>query len=278
MTMWILLGLLFAGLLSAQAPLPSPNNGGGGGSMPGTVTSVATGCGLSGGTITTTGTIISSQVTNAQTGTSYAVLSGDCGKQVTLTNTLSISVTLPQAGGSFPNGWWTVLKNIGAGGGLGVVTVTPTTSTINGGPTLVIPLSSACTIFSDGTNYQANCTNTSLHVITFAINGGGSAITTGALGVFPTADYACTINRYDVSGTPSGSITVDIWKAAGAIPTSSDKISASAPVTLSSTTLNQNGSLAGWSKTVTAGDVFGGTIASASAVTAVTVQIWCLQP
>lgn len=116
---------------------------------------------------------------------------------------------------------------------------------------------------------------TQQHNITFVINGGGTAITTGALGSFPTAAYSCTINRTDISADQSGSITVDIWKKAGAIPASGDKISASAPVTLSSAQLNQNGSISGWTTTVTSGDVFGGTVASAATVQSVTVQIWC---
>lgn len=120
-----------------------------------------------------------------------------------------------------------------------------------------------------------NCTNAQLHSIVFTINGNGSAIATGDLKVFPTADFSCTINRYDVSADQSGSITVDIWKAAGAIPTSGNKISASAPVTLSSAQLSQNGSRTGWTNAVSAGDVFGATVATAATVQNVTVQIWC---
>jgi hypothetical protein len=111
--------------------------------------------------------------------------------------------------------------------------------------------------------------------ISFVIDGAGVAIATGALGSFPTAAYACTINRTDISADVAGSITVDIWKAAGAIPTGANKISASAPVTLSAQQLNQNGSISGWTTGVSSGDVFGGTVASASTVTRVTVQIWC---
>lgn len=116
---------------------------------------------------------------------------------------------------------------------------------------------------------------TQQHVISFVLDGGGSALTTGDLQVFPTAAYSCTINRTDVSSDASGSITVDIWKKAGAIPAAADKISASAPVTLSSQQLNQSGSISGWTTAVTAGDVFGGTIASAATVKRVTVQVWC---
>ena len=113
------------------------------------------------------------------------------------------------------------------------------------------------------------------HVISFVIDGAGSAIATGALKDFPTANFTCTINKAQISADQSGSITVDIWKAAGAIPTSGNKISASAPVTLSSAQLNQNSSLAGWTTSVAVGDVFGFSVATASTVTHVVGQIWC---
>lgn len=126
------------------------------------------------------------------------------------------------------------------------------------------------------TAYVDRAAPAALHSVTFVIQGAsGAAIATGDLGLFPTADFACTINRTDISADQSGSITVDIWKRAGAIPAGAQKISASAPVTLSSAQLNQNGSISGWSTTVSSGDVFGATVATASTVTKVTVQIWC---
>lgn len=116
---------------------------------------------------------------------------------------------------------------------------------------------------------------TQQRVITFVIDGGGSAITTGDLNTFPTAAFSCTINRADISADQSGSITVDIWKDAGTIPTAADKISASAPISLSSAQLAQNVALTGWTTTVTSGDVFGATVATVATVERVTVQIWC---
>lgn len=113
------------------------------------------------------------------------------------------------------------------------------------------------------------------HSVSFVIDGGGTAILTGDLKSFPSSDYACTINRVDVSADQVGSITVDIWKAAGAIPTAANKISASAPATLASAQLSQAGSISGWTTGVSIGDVFGGTVASATTVQRVTVQIWC---
>ncbi len=55
---YLLLAILVGSWMFAQAPLPSPVNGGGGGSSKGTVTSVTCGSGLTGGTITTTGTCV----------------------------------------------------------------------------------------------------------------------------------------------------------------------------------------------------------------------------
>jgi hypothetical protein len=114
-----------------------------------------------------------------------------------------------------------------------------------------------------------------LHAITVSLDGGGVAITTGDVGEFPTAAYACTINRVDISADQSGSITIDVWKRAGAIPTSAQKISASAPLTLSSAQLSQNGSISGWTTAVSVGDVFGFTVVTAATVQKVTGQIWC---
>lgn len=114
-----------------------------------------------------------------------------------------------------------------------------------------------------------------LHVITLAATNNGSVLATGALSVFGTADFVCTINRVDISADQSGSVTVDIWKQNAAIPSSGNKISASAPVTLSSTQLSQSGSLTGWTTDVSVNDVFGGTIASVATITSFTIQIWC---
>jgi hypothetical protein len=117
----------------------------------GTVTSVATGCGLTGGTITTTGTLKTSNAVNAQTGTTYTVVDGDCGKLVTTTNASAIAITLPQAGASssFVSGWSADFQNRGAG----TATITPTTSTIDGAATLALTTGTGVRIFSDGTNY-----------------------------------------------------------------------------------------------------------------------------
>ena len=88
---------------------------------------------------------------NAQTGTTYTVLASDFGKLVTHTNGSAIAVTLPQAGtaGSFGAGFYLWAENRGAG----TVTITPTTSTIDGAASLALATNQGCMIVSDGTNY-----------------------------------------------------------------------------------------------------------------------------
>ncbi len=104
------------------------------------------------------------------------------------------------------------------------------------------------------------------------VGGGSSGNATTINGAIP----AGTIASWDISGSPSGSISVDVWKRAGAIPTSGQKISASAPLALSSSQLAQNGSIAGWTTSVAIGDVFGFSVASASTVTKVVGQVFCV--
>jgi hypothetical protein len=86
---------------------------------------------------------------NAQVGTTYTVLGSDRSKLVTLKNASAIAVTLPQAGATFPTGWIATFSNQGAG----TVTITPTTSTINGSSSVTLLTGQSLDIVSDGTNY-----------------------------------------------------------------------------------------------------------------------------
>jgi hypothetical protein len=90
-------------------------------------------------------------VPNLQTGTSYTYLSTDLGKLVTHTNGSAIAGTLPQATGAFGSGWYMWVEDRG----VGTLTITPTTSTIDGASTLVLTTGEGVLIASDGTNYYA---------------------------------------------------------------------------------------------------------------------------
>ena len=110
------------------------------------------------------------------------------------------------------------------------------------------------------------CGGTASHAISIPIAGSPILTGTNSVGIPATANFTCTINKAQISANASGSITVDIWKAAAAVPSSSDKISSTHPVALSSAQLNQNSSLTSWTTSVTAGDVFWASVASVDGV------------
>lgn len=91
--------------------------------------------------------------TRAVTGTSDILANNDHGYVVTYSNASAIAVSLAQAGASsqFLDGWSAWVQNIGAG----AVTITPATSTINAGATLVLAQNLGAFIWSDGANYHA---------------------------------------------------------------------------------------------------------------------------
>ncbi|HYD66182.1 hypothetical protein [Azospirillum sp.] len=104
---------------------------------------------------TLTGGGAASAVPSVQTGTNYAFQGTDLTKIIYLSNAAPQAPTIAQAGtGSFTSGWYATACNIGAG----AQTITPTTSTIGGASTFVLPAGSAARpncagIVSDGTNY-----------------------------------------------------------------------------------------------------------------------------
>lgn len=93
------------------------------------------------------------QQVNAVTAATYTVTNPDCdpagAKLITFNSAVAVAVTMPQAGlnGFFTGQCRTNMQNIG----LGLVTVTPTTSTINAATALIIPPGSSTTIYSDAT-------------------------------------------------------------------------------------------------------------------------------
>jgi hypothetical protein len=110
--------------------------------------------------------------------------------------------------------------------------------------------------------------------ITFIIDGGGSAITTGEKGDL-TIPFDCVINEWTLLADQSGSIVVDIWKDtyANYPPTVADTITGSAKPTISSSTKGQSSTLTGWTTTITAGDCLAFNVDSASTVQRVTLSL-----
>lgn len=101
--------------------------------------------GIGGGSVSTPSITV-----NLQTGTSYAYLSGDAGKLVSHSNAAAIAGTIAQAGtGGFIAGWYVYIQNTGAG----TLTITPTTSTVDGAASIAIPTAQGVLLASNGTNY-----------------------------------------------------------------------------------------------------------------------------
>lgn len=128
---------------------------------------------------------------------------------------------------------------------------------------------------SNGASWVAiGATSSSPRAITFAIDGGGSALTTGV-----KADvyvpYACTITAVTMLADQSGSCVVDIWKDSYANypPTVADSITASAKPTISAATKSQDTTLTGWTTSISAGDTLRFNIDSASTLTRLTLAL-----
>lgn len=125
----------------------------------------------------------------------------------------------------------------------------------------------------NGTNW-VNDPDVSLASITFVIDGGGSAITTGIKGDLEIP-FACTIEAATLLADQTGSIVIDIWKDtyANYPPTVADTITASAKPTLSSANKTQNTTLTGWTTAINAGDTLRFNVDSATTVQRVTLSL-----
>jgi hypothetical protein len=110
--------------------------------------------------------------------------------------------------------------------------------------------------------------------LTFVIDGGGSAITTGQKGHLEIP-FACTITGWTLLADQSGSIVVDVWKDtyANFPPTVADTIAGTEKPTLSSVQKNQDLTLTTWTTALTAGDILAFNVDSVTTVTRVTLSI-----
>ena len=109
-----------------------------------------------GTTITQTGvdvgtgdvTVNTAIVANQQT-TAYPVVAGDLARVLTMKSASSVTVTLPQATGSFASPFWLYIQNAGAG----TVSIVPTTSTIDTVASVVLSTNQSVVVVAVGGNY-----------------------------------------------------------------------------------------------------------------------------
>lgn len=147
-----------------------------------------------------------SELVNAQTGTTYTVVVGDLAKLLTLSNGSAVAVTLPEATSPFDAGWYADVRNLG----VGTVTITPTTSTINGASTLVLLTGESARIISDGTDYQV----TDLVRVAFA-ESAVTGLVSDLAGKVPTTRTISTTTPLTGGGDLSANRTLDISNFTG---------------------------------------------------------------
>jgi hypothetical protein len=109
-------------------------------------------------------------------------------------------------------------------------------------------------------------------VVGVTFDGQGSTPTVGSKG-YLVCPYNGTIDQWHIVADASGSTVVDVWKAAGSIPTVANTIAGAEKPTLSAQQLASDTALGTWTTAVTAGDVFGFNLDSVSTCTRVTVEV-----
>jgi len=156
--------------------------------------------------IATAGVLSFNAPINAQVGTTYAIVAGDKGKIITATNASASAYSIAAAS-SLGSSFYTSLINEGAG----LVTLTPTTSTIDGASSLTIKQGQSIDLVNDGTNYftlRGRPTN----VACADVSGSACLIASGtaALGTSAIASGACATV---VTATATGTATTDVVTA-----------------------------------------------------------------
>lgn len=110
-------------------------------------------------------------------------------------------------------------------------------------------------------------------------DGGGSSISTGKIQDV-VAPFAGTIDSWEIFSDVADTVTVEIWKDvyANYPPTVADKITASAPPSLSAVDHDTSSTLTGWTTSVTAGDVLRFKITAVTVATRVLVVVHYTRP
>lgn len=135
-------------------------------------------------------------------------------------------------------------------------------------------------LYRTGNEVRVNAAATNAaHSIEVVLDGGGAVLTTGIKG-YLEVPFALTITQATLLAAQSGSVVVDIFKctyaqfdASSTHPVAGDKITASAPPTITTATKSQDATLTGWTTAVAAGSILGFNINSATTITRVTLSL-----
>lgn len=120
---------------------------------------------------------------------------------------------------------------------------------------------------------------TEIQEIKINLDGNGGVISTGVGNSFYTvSDYGSIVGWY-ITGNPSGSITVDVWKKFQAIPSGAgDSICGGEKPSLVASQLNSDTDLTSWNIYLVPGDVLGINIESVSGITNCVITLKVSKP
>jgi len=219
------------------------------------------------GTVTNTGTLTANQIIKGNGGVDITV--GDLSGDVTTSGTMATTIA---------NNAVTTVKILDANVTLAKIANAANNSRIlgsgSGGSGAAYTELTAGSGVSIGASSVALSTAALTRAITFAIDGGGSALTTGVKADI-SVPYACTITSVVMLADQSGSVVVDIWKdtLANYPPTVADTITASAKPTITTATNSSDTTLTGWTTSITAGDTLRFNIDSATTITRLSLTL-----
>lgn len=110
--------------------------------------------------------------------------------------------------------------------------------------------------------------------LVFTKDGFGDVLDTG-IAADLAIPFDCTILSYLALADQTGSIQVDVWKAAEADfpPTNADSITASAPVAITASNKRADVTLTGWTTAISAGDILRFNIDSVTSITRLTISL-----
>jgi hypothetical protein len=130
-----------------------------------------------------------------------------------------------------------------------------------------------------GSQGSTGPTGTTVYCFGITIDNGGSPITTGTKsGANPTIPFTGTIVGWTIVSDVSGSIVIDITRAAGAVPVASICGTGTKP-TLSNAQYASGNNFTNWTSTaINQGDVIGFKVNSVTSVTRVTLTVRCTVP
>lgn len=209
----------------------------------------------------------------------YLTQTSDAGQDIILgdsspvTVTLNTAVTLP---------WFAFFLNDSSAN---ATFVTDSTASIVGSPTLTPNASSI--IFFDGTTFWVSSGGSAGQIVPFGVTfDGGSSSPVAPIMRVIEVPFNCNIQSWTISADSSGSASCDVWFSGGSapptappVPTSANKISASAPINLTSQQTNAGGSsaISTWTTPLTQWGVLAFNLTSVTSCKWLSIQIQCVK-